>query len=64
MRLALSMKFTSMGSRTLCGRLVAAQIEQRKDILKLQFDAIDRLGYQVSYEDAQHLAGQFLAALD
>lgn len=41
-----------------------AQIEQRKDILKLQFDAIDRLGYQVSYEDAQHLAGQFLAALD
>ena len=35
-----------------------------KDILKLQFDAIDRLGYQVSYEDAQHVAGQFLAALD
>ena len=39
------------------------QIEQRKEILKLQFDAIDRLAYQVSYEDAQQLAGQFLRSL-
>ncbi len=39
------------------------QLEQRKEILQLQFDAIDRLAYQVSYEDAQRLAGQFLGAL-
>jgi hypothetical protein len=39
------------------------QIEQRKEILQLQFDAIDRLAYQVSYKDAQRLAGQFLGAL-
>lgn len=39
------------------------QIEQRKEILQLQFDAIDRLAYQVSYEDAQRLAGQFLGSL-
>lgn len=39
------------------------QVEQRKEILQLQFDAIDRLTYQVSYEDAQRLAGQFLGSL-
>lgn len=39
------------------------QIEQRKEILQLQFDAIDRLAYQVSYADAQRLAGQFLGSL-
>lgn len=39
------------------------QIEQRKEILQLQFDAIDRLACQVSYEDAQRLAGQFLGSL-
>lgn len=39
------------------------QIEQRKEILKLQFDAIDRLAYQVSYEQAQHLAQEFLRKL-
>lgn len=39
------------------------QIEQRKEILQLQFDAIDRLAYQVSYEDAQRLVGQFLGSL-
>ena len=39
------------------------QIEQRKEILQLQFDAIDQLAYQVSYEDALRLAGQFLGAL-
>lgn len=39
------------------------QIEQRKEILQLQFDAIDRLAYQVSYEDAQRLAEQFLGSL-
>jgi predicted nucleotidyltransferase component of viral defense system len=40
-----------------------AQIEQRKEILQLQFEAIDRLAYQVSYERAQHLAGKFLGSL-
>jgi len=40
-----------------------SQIEQRQEILRLQFDAIDRLAYQVSYEDAQRLAGQFLGSL-
>ena len=39
------------------------QIEQRKEILKLQFEAIDRLAYQVSYEDAQRLVEQFLGSL-
>ena len=39
------------------------QIEQRKEILQLQFDAIDRLAYQVSYEDAKRLAEQFLGSL-
>jgi len=40
-----------------------SQIEQRKKILKLQFNAIDRLAYQVSYEQAQRMAGEFLAGL-
>lgn len=40
-----------------------SQIEQRKEILKLQFDAIDRLAYQVTYEQAQCLASDFLSGL-
>ena len=44
-------------------RAFLTQIEQRKEILKLQFDAIDTLGYQVSYEQAQQLAEQFLGSL-
>lgn len=39
------------------------QIEQRQAVLKLQFDAIDRLSYRVSYEQAQRLAKEFLGAL-
>jgi predicted nucleotidyltransferase component of viral defense system len=39
------------------------QIEQRQAVLKLQFDAIDRLSYRVSYEQAQRLASEFLGAL-
>ena len=39
------------------------QIEQRQAVLKLQFDAIDRLSYRVSYEQAQRLACEFLGAL-
>ncbi len=39
------------------------QVEQRKAVLKLQFDAIDRLAYRVSYENVQRLASEFLAAL-
>ncbi len=40
-----------------------SQLEQRKVVLKLQFDAIDRLDYQVTYEQAQRLAGAFLKSL-
>lgn len=43
--------------------LFLTQIEQRKVVLKLQFDAIDRLDYQVTYEQAQHLADEYLGAL-
>ncbi len=40
-----------------------SQLEQRKPVLKLQFDAIDRLDYQVTYDQALLLAGEFLRAL-
>ena len=40
-----------------------SQLGQRKAVLKLQFDAIDRLDYQVTYEQAQRLAEEFLRAL-
>ena len=40
-----------------------SQIEQRKAVLKLQFDAIDRLDYRVTCERAQRLASEFLMAL-
>lgn len=40
-----------------------SQLEQRKAVLKLQFNAIDRLDYQVSYEQAQRLAIEFLMSL-
>lgn len=36
-----------------------SQLEQRKAVLKLQFDAIDRLDYGVTYGQAQRLAGEF-----
>lgn len=39
------------------------QVEQRKEVLKLQFDAIDRLDYQVTYEQAQRSAEGFLRSL-
>ena len=39
------------------------QIEQRQAVLQLQFDAIDRLSYQVSYAQAQRLASEFLTSL-
>ena len=40
-----------------------SQLEQRKAVLKLQFNAIDRLDHQVSYEQAQRLASEFLMSL-
>lgn len=40
-----------------------SQLEQRKAVLKLQFDAIDRLDCGVTYGQAQRLAGEFLRAL-
>lgn len=40
-----------------------SQLEQRKVVLKLQFDAIDRLDYWVTYEQAQRSAGEFLKSL-
>ena len=40
-----------------------SQVEQRKAVLKLQFDAIDRLDYQVTYEQAQQSANEFLRSL-
>ena len=40
-----------------------SQVEQRKAVLKLQFDAIDRLDYQVTYDQAQRLVGEFLRSL-
>lgn len=39
------------------------QIEQREAVLKLQFEAIDRLSYQISYEQARQLASEFLNSL-
>lgn len=45
-----------------CG-VFLSQLEQRKAVLKLQFDAIDRLDYRVTYEQAQQLAGEFLMSL-
>jgi predicted nucleotidyltransferase component of viral defense system len=39
------------------------QIEQRKTVLELQFDSIDRLDYRVSYGQAQGLANEFLRSL-
>ena len=39
------------------------QLEERKSVLKLQFDAIDRLDYGLPYEQAQRLAGEFLNSL-
>lgn len=40
-----------------------SQLDQRKAVLKMQFDAIDRLDYQATYEQAQRLAGAFLWSL-
>ena len=40
-----------------------SQIEQRKAVLKMQFDAIDRLDYRVTYEQAQRLASEFLMSI-
>jgi predicted nucleotidyltransferase component of viral defense system len=40
-----------------------SQLQQRKEVLRLQFDAIHRLTYQISYEEAQQLASQFLTSL-
>lgn len=40
-----------------------SQLEQRKAVLKLQFDAIDRLDYRVTYDQAQRMAGEFLGSL-
>lgn len=40
-----------------------SQLDQRKVVLKLQFDAIDRLDYEVTYEQAQRSADEFLRSL-
>lgn len=40
-----------------------AQLQSRSAILKLQFDAIDRLNYQPSYEEASHRVADFLRVL-
>jgi predicted nucleotidyltransferase component of viral defense system len=40
-----------------------AQLQSRSAILKLQFEAIDRLNYQPSYEEASHRVADFLRAL-
>ncbi len=39
------------------------QVEQRQAVLRVQFDAIDRLDYQPSYEKAATLARKFLGGL-
>lgn len=39
------------------------QIEQRRPVLQQQFDAIDRLQYRVSYDEAMDMAGEFLLSL-
>jgi predicted nucleotidyltransferase component of viral defense system len=40
-----------------------AQIEERRSVLKAQFDAIDRLNFKASYEDAVDVATKFLRSL-
>lgn len=40
------------------------QIDQRKFVLEAQFDAIDRLEYQATYQQAVTLATDFLTSLD
>lgn len=40
-----------------------SQLEQRKAVLKLQFDAIDRIDHWVTYEQAQRMAKDFLMTL-
>ena len=37
-----------------------AQIEQRREVLGAQFDAIDALGYSPRYDEAVERAGRFL----
>ena len=39
------------------------QIDQRKFVLEAQFDAIDRLEYQITYQQAVTLANEFLESL-
>jgi predicted HTH domain antitoxin len=40
------------------------QIEQRRFVLEVQFEAVDRLEYEVTYEQAVKLANDFLKSLD